>query len=448
VSQGDEESDHRYHLRESTKKPTAIGTEEEAMVKERVGSLAWVRKQVEAADKDLLREIVKGMVETLMSAEADSICGAPYRKSSIERINRRNGYRERRWDTRVGTIDLAIPRLRQGSYFPEWLLEPRRRAERALVQVATECYVRGVSTRRVDGLVRALGLEGMSKSQVSELAKELGTLVEEFRNRPLEHGSYPFVWLDAMTQRCREGGRVVNVVTVIATGVNADGHREILGLDVVTSEDGAGWTEFLRGLVARGLSGVKLVISDAHSGLKAAIASELPGSSWQRCRAHFMRNLLSKAPKASQEVVATLVRSIFAQPNAQEVWGQHVRVVEHLATRLPDVAEMLSDAAEDILAFSAFPKQGWRQIWSNNPQERLNREIRRRTDVVGIFPNRSAIVRLVGAVLAEQNDEWEIARRYMSIGLLEQAQADNASTQDTVLDGTKEEHVLVEQLVA
>jgi len=430
------------------KTPTPIGTEEEAMVKERVGSLAWVRKQVEAADKDLLREIVKGMVETLMSAEADSICGAPYRKSSIERINRRNGYRERRWDTRVGTIDLAIPRLRQGSYFPEWLLERRRRAERALVQVVTECYVRGVSTRRVDGLVRALGLEGMSKSQVSELAKELDTLVEEFRNRPLEHGSYPFVWLDAMTQRCREGGRVVNVVTVIATGVNADGHREILGLDVVTSEDGAGWTEFLRGLVARGLSGVKLVISDAHSGLKAAIASELPGSSWQRCRAHFMRNLLSKAPKASQEVVATLVRSIFAQPNAQEVWGQHVRVVEHLATRLPDVAEMLSDAAEDILAFSAFPKQGWRQIWSNNPQERLNREIRRRTDVVGIFPNRSAIVRLVGAVLAEQNDEWEIARRYMSIGLLEQAQADNASTQDTVLDRTKEEHVLVEQLVA
>lgn len=428
--------------------PTSIGTEEEAMVKERVGSLAWVRKQVEAADKDLLREIVKGMVETLMSAEADTICGAPYRKSSAERINRRNGYRERRWDTRVGTIDLAIPRLRRGSYFPDWLLESRRRAERALVQVVTECYVRGVSTRRVDGLVRTLGLEGMGKSQVSELAKGLDTLVEEFRNRPLDDGSYTFVWLDAMTQRCREGGRVVNVVTVIASSVNADGHREILGIDVVTSEDGSGWTTFLRGLVARGLSGVKLVISDAHSGLKAAIAAELPGSSWQRCRAHFMRNLLSKAPKASQEVVATLVRSIFAQPNAQEVWGQHARVVEHLATRLPDVAEMLRDAAEDILAFSAFPKRGWRQIWSNNPQERLNREIRRRTDVVGIFPNRAAIVRLVGAVLAEQNDEWEIARRYMSVGLLEQAQADNTPAQDTELRGTKEEHVLVEQLVA
>jgi len=418
------------------------------MVKEKVGSLAWLRKQVEAADKDLLREIVKGMVEALMSAEADNICGAPYRRTSSERVNRRNGYRERRWDTRVGTIDLAIPRLREGSYFPDWLLEPRRRVERALVQVVTECYVRGVSTRRVDGLVRALGLEGMRKSQVSELAKELDTLVEEFRDRPLDDGPYTFMWLDAMTQRCREGGRVVNVVTVIATGVNADGHREILGVDVVTSEDGSGWTEFLRGLVARGLSGVKLVISDAHSGLKAAIAAELPGSSWQRCRAHFMRNLLSKVPKASQEVVATLVRSIFAQPNAQEVWAQHARVVEHLEERLPGAAELLSDAEEDILAFSAFPKQGWRQIWSNNPQERLNREIRRRTDVVGIFPNRAAIVRLVGAVLAEQNDEWEIARRYMSVGLLEQAQADNASKQDIELQGTKEEHVLVEQLVA
>lgn len=238
------------------------------------------------------------------------------------------------------------------------------------------------------------------------------------------------------------------MVTVIATGVNADGHREILGLDVVTSEDGAGWTTFLRGLVARGLSGVKLVISDAHSGLKAAITEELPGSSWQRCRAHFMRNLLSKVPKASQEVVATLVRSIFAQPDAQEVWAQHARVVEHLSERLPDAAELLSDAAEAILAFSAFPKQGWRQIWSNNPQERLNREIRRRTDVVGIFPNRAAIVRLVGAVLAEQNDEWEIARRYMSVGLLEQAQADSTPVQELELQETKEERVLVEQLVA
>lgn len=417
------------------------------MVKERVGSLIWLRKQVEAADKDLLREIVKGMVETLMSAEADSVCGAPYRKASEDRVNRRNGYRERRWDTRVGTIDLSIPRLRQGSYFPDWLLEPRRRSERALVQVVTECYVRGVSTRRVDGLVRTLGLEGMSKSQVSELAKQLDTVVEGFRNRPLDGGPYTFVWLDAMTQRCREGGRVVNVVTVIATAVNSDGHREILGIDVVTSEDGTGWSEFLRGLVARGLGGVKLVISDAHSGLKAAIAKELPGSSWQRCRTHFMRNLLSKVPKSAQGLVATMVRSIFAQPTEKEVWAQHERVVDELRLRFPTRAEMLSEAAEEVLAFTTFPETVWRQIWSNNPQERLNREIRRRSDVVGIFPNRDAIIRLVGAVLGEYNDEWMVSRRYMSVGALQKAQENAALSSEREREQLQEEAVLVEQLV-
>jgi len=289
------------------------------MVKDRVGSLGWLRKRIEDADTDLLREMVKAVTEVFMSAEASAVCGAPYRQPSDDRVNRRNGYRERRWDTRVGTIDLAIPKLRQGTYFPEWLLKPRRRAERALMQVVTECYVRGVSTRRVDGLVQTLGLEGMSRSQVSELAKELDPVVESFRNRRLDDGPYTFVWLDAMTQRCREGGRVVNVVTAIAVGVNNEGHREILGLDVFTSEDEAGWTTFLRGLVSRGLSGVKLVTSDAHSGLKAAIAAELSGSCWQRCRTHFMRNLLTKVPKSAQGLVATLVRSIFAQPTSKEV---------------------------------------------------------------------------------------------------------------------------------
>jgi len=407
------------------------------MVKDRVGSLAWLRKQVEDADKDLLREIVKGVVETLMGAEADSICGAPYRQSSKDRVNLRNGYRERRWDTRVGTIDLAIPRLRKGSYYPEWLLDPRRRSERALVQVVTECYVRGVSTRRVDGLVRSLGLAGMSKSQVSELAKELDAVVEGFRHRPLDQEAYSFVWLDAMTQRCRDGGRVVNVVTVIAIGVNGDGHREVLGMDVITSEDGAGWTAFLRGLVERGLSGVKLVISDDHKGLKLAVAEVLSGSCWQRCRTHFMRNLLTKVPKSAADLVATLVRSIFAQPSVQEVWAQHGRVVEQLHSRFPEAADLLAEAAEDILAFTGFPKAVWRQIWSNNPLERLNREIRRRTDVVGIFPNRGAIIRLVGAVLAEQNDEWTVTRRYMAVESLKQAQAGIRTT---------EEHVLVEQI--
>jgi len=409
------------------------------MVKERVGSLAWLRKRIEQADADLLREMVKTMAETLMSAEVDARCGAPYRRPSADRVNRRNGYRERRWDTRVGTITLDIPKLRKGSYFPGWLLEPRRRSERALIQVVTECYVRGVSTRRVDGLVRTLGLEGMTKSQVSELAKELDPLVEGFRSRPLDRGPYTYLWLDAMTQRCRDGGRVVNVVTVIATGVNGDGHREILGLDVMTSEDGAGWREFLRGLVARGLSGVKLVISDAHSGLKEAIARELPGSSWQRCRTHFMRNLLNKVPKSASGLVATLVRSIFAQPTRKEVWAQHQRVVDELGRRFPAAAAMLEEAGEEILAFSVFPASVWRQIWSNNPQERLNREIRRRSDVVGIFPNREAIVRLIGAVLAEYNDEWMISRRYMSVGVLKKAQQGE-------INGSEQEGVSVEQL--
>ena len=413
------------------------------MVAEKVGGLAWLRKQVESADKDLLREMVKAMVDLLMGAEADGACGASYRQTSPQRTNQRNGYRERRWDTRVGTIDLEIPRLRKGSYFPDWLLEPRRRSERALVTVVTECYVRGVSTRRVDGLVRTLGLEGMGKSQVSELAQELDTMVEEFRNRPLTGGSYPFVWLDAMTQRCREGGRVVNVVTVIATAVNADGRREVLGVDVITSEDGSGWTAFLRRLVERGLSGVELVISDDHQGLKAAIAEELPGSSWQRCRSHFLRNLLTKVPKSAQDLVATLVRSIFAQPGRDEVWAQQERVIAQLRARFPNAAEMLEDAAEDILAFSAFPKATWRQIWSNNPQERLNREIRRRTDVVGIFPNREAIVRLVGAVLAEQNDEWVVTRRYMAADALAQTRASRRN-----YPVVKEGDLLVEQLVA
>jgi transposase-like protein len=327
---------------------------------------------------------------------------------------------------------LAIPRLRKGSYYPEWLLDPRRRSERCLVQVVTECYLRGVSTRRVEGLVQALGLASMSKSQVSEMAKELDEVVEGFRSRSLDQGPYTFLWLDAISQRCREGGRVVNVATVLATAVNAQGKREVLGLDVITNEDGAGWTAFVRGLVARGLWGVKLAISDDHKGLKAALASELPGAAWQRCRTHFMRNLLTRVPRSAQDLVATLVRSIFAQPSAKEVWAQHGRVVEQLEKRFGEAAKMLAEAAEDILAFTAFPKSIWRQVWSNNPQERLNREIRRRTDVVGIFPNRPAIIRLVGAVLAEQNDEWAVARRYMSAEALEQAQAGQQETLEEI----------------
>jgi transposase-like protein len=384
-------------------------------------ALAWLRKQLDDDSNDLLREMVRAFAEQLMAAEVEVLTGASWGEVTPERVNHRNGYRHRPFDTRVGTIDLAIPKLRHGSYFPDWLLDPRRRAEKALVAVVAECYVRGVSTRRVDGLVKTLGIESLSKSQVSRMAAELDEMVTEFRNRPLENGPYTYVWMDALTQKVREGGRIINVATVIAVGVNADGHREVLGVDVITTEDGAGWLAFLRGLVARGLAGVALVISDAHAGLVDAVASTLIGATWQRCRTHYMRNLLTKVPKSAQAMVATLVRTIFAQPDATSVWAQHARVVEQLDERFPDAAAHLADAGADVLAFTGFPKEHWRQIWSNNPQERLNKELRRRTDVVGIFPNRDAVIRLVGAVLAEQHDEWAVARRYMSVELLTRA---------------------------
>jgi len=388
------------------------------MAEKTIHPLHWLSNQIEQLDTDLLRQMLKAITEFLMGLEADQRCGAEFGQKSQDRTNYRNGYRQRRWDTRVGTIGLLLPRLRKGSYFPEWLLTPRRRAEKALVQVVSESYVNGVSTRRVDRLAAAMGIEGISKSQVSEMAKSLDEMVNDFRHRPLDQGPYRYLWLDALTQRCREGGRVVNVIAVTATAVNADGRRELLGLDVFTAEDEAAWETFFGGLVARGLSGVELVISDAHQGLKNAIAKVFVGAGWQRCRTHFARNLLTKVPKSAQDFVAALNRSIFAQPNADEVWAQHRRVVDQLAARFADAASLLEDAAEDVLAFSSFPKSHWRQIWSNNPQERLNREIRRRTDVVSIFPNRDGIIRLVGAVLAEQNDEWCCSRRYMSLDSL------------------------------
>ncbi len=384
------------------------------MVEHSIDVLEWLRKRLEQESPDLLRDMVQSVAEALMSAEADAICGAAYGERSPGRLNTRNGYRDREWDTRVGTIELGIPKLRSGSYFPDWLLVPRRRAEQALVSVVADCYLAGVSTRRVEKLVSQLGIDRMSKSQVSRLAGSLDGIVESFRTRPLDAGPYPYLTLDALVVKCREAGRIVNAHVVHAVAVNADGYRESLGLDVVTSEDGAAWTAFLRGLVARGLSGVVLVTSDAHPGLVDAIAATLPGASWQRCRTHFVRNLQTRVPKTAQSLVATLVRSIFAQPDAESVWDQHRRVCEQLGERFPVAADMLQDAAPDLLAFTAMPKEHWRQLWSNNPLERLNREIRRRTDVVGIFPDRASIIRLVGAILAEQHDEWAIARRYMS----------------------------------
>jgi putative transposase len=377
-----------------------------------------VGENLEQASPDLLRAMVQTFAQALMGAEADALCGAPYGQVSEERVNYRNGYRERRWDTRAGTIDLAIPKLRQGSYFPEWLLTRRRRAEQALISVVATSYLLGVSTRRVEKLAETLGITSLSKSQVSELAKSLDAAVEEFRSRPLDGGPYRFVQADALTIKVRGGGRTVIVHGLIATGVNADGKREILGFDVTSAEDGAGWLAFFRGLVARGLAGVTLVTSDAHAGLVAAIAATLPGASWQRCRTHYLRDLLTKVGKTSQPWVATLVRTIFDQPDEAEVHAQFGRVVTALEGKLPAAACHLAAARDDLLAFTAVPREIWRQVWSSNPQERLNRELRRRTDVVGIFPDRAAIIRLVGAVLMEQNDEWTEARRYMGLEVL------------------------------
>jgi len=375
-------------------------------------------EHLERAEPDALRAMLGTFIAALMGAEADALCGAPYGARSEERVNSRNGYRPREWDTRAGTLELAIPRLRSGSYFPDWLLERRKRAERALTTVVATCYLLGVSTRRMEKLVQTLGITNLSKSQVSVMAKELDEHVESFRTRPLDAGPYTFIAADALVLKVREGGRVVGVHALLATGVNADGDREILGLHVTSAEDGAGWLAFFRDLTARGLSGVKLVTSDAHAGLVAAIGATLPGASWQRCRTHYAANLMSATPKSSWPWVKTLLHSVYDQPDATSVHAQYDRVLDTLADKLPAVAEHLDAARADVLAFTAFPKQIWRQIWSNNPQERLNKEIRRRTDVVGIFPDRDALIRLVGAVLAEQHDEWIEGRRYLGLDVL------------------------------
>jgi putative transposase len=379
---------------------------------------------VSDASPDLMRHLLSTVINALCSAEADAVCGAEYGQPSPDRTNQRNGYRHRDLDTRAGTIDVAIPKLRTGSYFPEWLVERRKRAEAALISVVATCYLLGVSTRRMDKLVQTLGITSLSKSQVSRMAAELDEQVTAFRTRPLgEAGPFAFVAADALTMKVRENGRVVNAVVLVATGVNADGHREVLGVKVATSETGQAWHTFFADLVARGLSGVLLVTSDAHRGLVEAIAANLPGASWQRCRTHYSANLMSVCPKSSWGWVKALLHSVYDQPDTAAVHAQYDRVLDALTDKLPRVAAHLDAARADLLAFTAFPKEIWRQIWSNNPQERLNKEIRRRTDVVGIFPDRDAVTRLVGAVLAEQHDEWAEGRRYLGLDVLARARA-------------------------
>jgi len=378
----------------------------------------FLSEQLEQASPDLMRQMLTTFINALMNAEAEAVCGAEYGQISADRINSRNGYRHRDFDTRTGTLDVAIPKLRTGTYFPDWLLERRRRAEAALTSVVATCYLLGVSTRRMEKLVESLGITRLSKSQVSIMARDLDEQVEQFRTRPLDAGPYTFVAADALVLKVREGGRVANVHALLATGVNKDGHREILGLQVTSAEDGAGWLGFFRDLTARGLTGVKLVTSDAHAGLVAAIGATLPGATWQRCRTHYAANLMSATPKSSWPWVKTLLHSVYDQPDADAVHAQFDRVLNALEEKLPAVATHLETARADVLAFTGFPKEIWRQLWSNNPQERLNREIRRRTDVVGIFPDRGSLIRLVGAVLAEQHDEWIEGRRYLGLDIL------------------------------
>ncbi len=364
------------------------------------------------ASPDLMRHLLGTVINSLLSADADAVCGAEYGQPSPDRVNSRNGYRHRDLDTRVGTIDVAIPKLRAGSYFPEWLLERRKRAEAALISVVATCYLLGVSTRRMDKLVQSLGITSLSKSQVSRMAADLDEQVAAFRTRPLgDAGPFTFVAADALTMKVREDGRVVN----------ADGHREVLGVKVATSETKEAWNVFFADLVARGLAGVKLVTSDAHRGLVEAIAANLPGTAWQRCRTHYAANLMSACPKSAWPAVKTMLHSVYDQPDADAVHAQFDKLLDTMTEQLPAVAEHLDAARADVLAFTNFPKEIWRQIWSNNPNERLNREIRRRTDVVGIFPDRDSVTRLVGAVLAEQHDEWIEGRRYLSLDVLTRA---------------------------
>ena len=366
---------------------------------------------------DTIRSSLEWILQQLIEAEATAVIGAAPHQRTEGRTAQRNGHRSRLLSTPAGDVELKIPKLRTGSFFPS-LLERRRRIDRALFAVVMEAWVHGVSTRKVDDLVAALGVgSGISKSEVSRICADLDTDLEAFRSRPLDHIEFPYVFADATYVKGRVNGRVVSRAVVVATGVTAAGDREVLGVEVGDSESGAFWTSFLKGLRARGLTGVQLFISDHHLGLKAAIAATFVGAAWQRCRVHFMRNVLARVPKASVEMVAAAIRTIFAQPDAAHVRSQLNEVRTMLAPKFPDVAAMLDDAADDLLAFAAFPQAHWRKIWSTNPLERLNGEIKRRTNVVGIFPNDASVARLITAVVVETHDEWAVTgRRYLSEG--------------------------------
>lgn len=384
------------------------------MTDDRMALLELVEKN---ADADLVRELLAFAAGRLMDMEVAVATGAAKGERSLARTTHRNGYRERGWETRAGRIDLAIPKLRKGSYFPSFL-EPRRTAEKALAAVIQEAYVHGVSTRSVDDLVRAMGGTGISKSQVSRLCAEIDERVGAFLNRPLE-GHWPYLWLDATYLKAREGGRIVNQAVIVAVGVNSDGKREVLGVATGPSEAETFWTDFLRSLADRGLRGIKLVIGDDHKGLRAA-ARRVFGATQQRCRVHWMRNALAHTPAKNRGAVAAMLKTIFAQETKDEAVAQWDAVAEALREKQPKLGQMMDASRDDVLAYMDFPKDHWKQIASTNPLERLNKEIKRRSDVVGIFPNEAAIIRLVGALMLETNDEWAVARRYMTLETIAQ----------------------------
>jgi transposase-like protein len=383
------------------------------MAKRTITPGEYLRNTLMELEPDFLRTMIEVMTRALMEMEVSEQIGAGRYERSESRQDHRNGYRDRVWETRVGEIPLEIPKLRKGSYYPSFL-EPRRRAERALLAVIQSAYVEGVSTRKVDDLVQALGLTGIDKSKVSRICKELDEGVTAFRNRPLEV-AYPYLWLDALYLKVRQNHRIVSMAVVLAIGVRETGGREILDLDIGASEEEAFWTDFLRRLVERGLKGVQLVISDAHKGLRGAMNTVLTGTAWQRCRVHCMRNVLAYVPKRDKSIVAAAIRTIFAQPSQEAARQQLAEVVKAMEPRWPKAAEVLMAAEDDVLTYMTFPPEHWSRIYSTNPLERVNREVKRRTNVVGIFPNVDAVLRLVGSVLIEVHEEWQAGRRYFSL---------------------------------